>query len=257
MKQTVFITGATSGIGKAIAQKFASDNEYNLILVGRRFEKLEMIKKELSNNSKEIHIFQLDVRDEEAVNKLVSENSNLFSTVDILVNNAGLAKGLSLLHEMPSTYIHQMIDTNIKGLLNVSRAILPFMIAKESGYIINLGSIAGKEVYRMGTVYCATKFAVEAITKGMRLEYHDKGIRVGQISPGHVENTEFAKIRFDGNEDRAKIYEDFVPVSSDDIARSVYFMATQPAHVNIQDIFLQGKQQASATVIDRSGREKF
>lgn len=254
MRQTVLITGATSGIGKAIAHTFAADNNFDLILVARRFEKLEDIKEKLDNNSREIHIFKLDVRDENAVNSLIETQKNVFSKVDILINNAGLAKGLSLLHEMPSNYIHEMIDTNIKGLLNVSRAILPFMIEKKNGFIINLGSIAGKEVYRMGTVYCATKFAVEAITRGMRLEYHDKGIRIGQISPGHVENTEFAKVRFDGDENRAKIYEDFIPVSSEDIARSVYFMATQPPHVNIQDIFLQGKQQASATMIDRSGR---
>jgi NADP-dependent 3-hydroxy acid dehydrogenase YdfG len=149
----------------------------------------------------------------------------------------------------------EMIDTNVKGLLYMTRFISPYMVANKKGHIINIGSIAGKEVYPKGAVYCASKFAVDALTKGMRMDLHTSGIRVSQISPGHVEETEFAKVRFDGDEDKAKIYTDFKPLKAEDVARTILFIASQPDHVNIQDVVIMGTQQASATMIDRSGRQ--
>lgn len=255
MKKSIFITGASSGIGRATAIKFANGGEYDLILCSRRQGKLEQLKEEISLiSSSEVHLLNLDVRDENSVIDVISRNSELFSRLDVLVNNAGLARGLSLFHESNSTHINEMIDTNVKGLLYVTKAVLPYMLKRGNGHIINICSTAGKDVYKMGTVYCASKFAVDAITKGLRQEYFDKGIRIGQVSPGHVEETEFAKVRFDGNEEKAKIYEDFNPLTSRDVADAIYYMVNSPAHVNIQDMYLMSSQQGSATLVNRSGR---
>src|SRR5690606_11303606 len=219
MRKTIFITGASSGIGRATALKFANGGEYDLILCSRRMDRLELLKEEISTiSSSKVHLLTLDVRDENSVINTINENGSIFENLDVLVNNAGLARGLSLFHESNSEHINEMIDTNVKGLLYVSKAILPFMLKRGTGQIINICSTAGKDVYKMGTVYCASKFAVDAITKGLRQEYFDKGIRVGQVSPGHVEETEFAQVRFDGDVERAKIYEDFNPLTSRDLA---------------------------------------
>lgn len=251
----VLITGATSGIGKACAKAFAAQN-FDLILTGRRQNKLEELSEEIqSMYNVQITLSCFDVRSKQEVDEaLIKLGEDLLTRIDVLINNAGLAKGLDYFEEANIDHWETMIDTNIKGLLYVSRAISPYMVAKRQGHIINIGSIAGKEVYPKGAVYCASKFAVDALTKGMRMDLHQKGITVSQISPGHVEETEFAKVRFDGDEEKARIYEDFQPLKSSDVADAIVFMATRPAHVNIQDILIMGTQQASATIIDRSGR---
>jgi len=252
--QTVFITGATSGIGKATAVKFAQ-NGFRLILCGRRAERLEEIKSQLETEfGTQVHVFVLDVRDAAAVQQAVDNLPAEWADIDILVNNAGKAKGFDFIHEGSLEHWDEMIDTNLKGLLYVTRAVSPRMVARRKGFIINIGSTAGKEVYPKGNVYCASKFAVDALTKAMRFDLHTHNIRVGQVSPGHVEETEFAVVRFDGDAERAKIYNDFKPLTSADVAEAIYFMATQPPHVNIQDILMLGTQQAGNMLIDRSGR---
>ena len=195
-----------------------------------------------------------DVRDQRTAQHIFDSLPESWQNIDILLNNAGLAKGLAPIHEGELEHWETMIDTNIKGLLYVTRAVAPGMVRRRRGHIINIGSSAGKEVYANGGVYCATKFAVEALTRAMRLDLHQHNIRVSQVSPGHVEETEFALTRFDGDTERAKIYNDFQPLRASDVADAIYFIATRPAHVNIQDVWMFGTQQASATVIDRSGR---
>jgi NADP-dependent 3-hydroxy acid dehydrogenase YdfG len=195
-----------------------------------------------------------DVRDPGSVQAALANLPESWQNIDILINNAGLAKGLAPIQEGSLDHWEQMIDTNIKGLLYVTRAVAPGMVARRRGHIVNIGSSAGKEVYAKGNVYCATKFAVEALTRAIRLDLHAHNIRVSQVSPGHVEETEFAITRFDGDAERARIYNDFQPLKSSDVAEAIYWMATRPPHVNIQDIVMFGTQQASATVIDRSGR---
>ncbi len=252
--KVVMITGATSGIGKATAELFAAHG-YDLVLTGRRFSRLFKLKEELeAQHSGKIQLLPFDVTSSAAVAAAVNELDDAWKNIDILINNAGLALGFEPIHEGNLEDWDTMIDTNVKGLLYMTRAISPYMVKNKKGHIINVSSIAGKEVYPNGGVYCATKHAVEALTKAMRIDLHKYNIRVSQIAPGHVEETEFAKVRFHGDEERAKIYEDFVPVNSRDIADSIYFLATRPAHVNIQDIFIMGTQQASATITDRSGR---
>jgi NADP-dependent 3-hydroxy acid dehydrogenase YdfG len=175
----------------------------------------------------------------------------------VLINNAGKAKGVDPIHEGDLDHWDEMIDVNVKGLLYLTRAVSPDMVARQSGMIINVASTAGKEVYPNGNVYCATKHAVDALTRAMRLDLVKHGVRVGQICPAMVEETEFSLVRFDGDAERAKIYEDFQPLRSPDVAEAICFMVTQPAHVNILDVVLQGTQQASSTVVHRSGREQY
>jgi NADP-dependent 3-hydroxy acid dehydrogenase YdfG/Flp pilus assembly protein TadD len=255
--KTVLITGATSGIGRATAQLFA-EHGHRVIITGRRMERLEELKAEFEGEYEgEIHPLNFDVRNFEASKAAFEQLPEMWQQIDILINNAGKAKGLAPIHEGQLEHWDEMIDTNIKGLLYMTRLVAPTMVARQEGHIINLASTAGKEVYPKGNVYCATKFAVEALTRGMRLDLHPYNIRVSQVSPAHVEETEFALVRFDGDAERAKIYEDFKPLTSADVARSIYFIATQPAHVNIQDILMMGTQQASAFMIDRSGRDRF
>ncbi|MEO1627660.1 MAG: SDR family NAD(P)-dependent oxidoreductase, partial [Bacteroidota bacterium] len=253
-KGTVLITGATSGIGKATAELFA-ENGYRLILTGRRSDRLEAAQKEYAGRfGVETHLLSFDVRQPEAVQKAIDSLPEEWRQTDILINNAGLASGFDPIHEGDLADWDRMIDTNVKGLLYMTRAISPFMVERKKGHIINVCSTAGHEVYPNGNVYCATKHAVDALTKGMRLDLYKHGIRVSQVSPAHVEETEFALVRFHGDQERAKIYDDFQPLKSSDVAEVVYFMATRPAHVNIQDVLLMGKQQAGSSFIDRSGR---
>ncbi len=251
MRKCALITGATSGIGLATAREFAV-HDYDLILTARREDRLKELKSELES-AYNIHVTTLcfDIRDHEACAKAVA---TIDRPIDLLVNNAGLAKGLSTIDTGELDHWEQMIDTNIKGLLYMTRLISPGMVERKSGHIINLGSTAGKEVYPKGNVYCATKFAVEALTKAMRTDLHMHGIRVSQVSPAHVEETEFARVRFDGDQEKAKIYNDFNPLTSKDVAETIYFIASRPSHVNVQDVLMMGTQQAASTIIDRSGR---
>ncbi|MBP6826247.1 MAG: SDR family NAD(P)-dependent oxidoreductase [Saprospiraceae bacterium] len=252
---TVLITGATSGIGRATAEIFAR-NGHRVIITGRRIERLVVLKTRFEEEfHSDVLMLPFDVRDQGAVQAALDNLPESWQNIDILVNNAGLAKGLSPIQEGNLDHWETMIDTNVKGLLYVTRAVAPGMVARRRGHIVNLGSSAGKEVYPNGNVYCATKFAVDALTRAMRLDLHAHNIRVSQVSPGHVEETEFAVNRFDGDAERAKIYNDFQPLKPADIADVIWFVATRPPHVNIQDVWMFGTQQASSTVIDRSGRK--
>ncbi len=253
-QKTVLITGATSGIGLATAKVFAA-NGYRLVLTGRRAEKLQQVQEDLkANHNTTSLILNFDVRNKAAIPQALEALQNEWGQIDILINNAGLAKGYGPIHEGKIEDWEAMIDTNIKGLLYMTRAIAPKMVHNKSGHIINIASTAGKEVYPNGNVYCATKFAVDALTQSMRLDLHKHNIRVSQVAPGHVEETEFALVRFDGDADRSKIYEDFQPLRSKDVAEAIYFIATRPPHVNVQDILMMGTQQASNNHIHRSGR---
>ncbi|MCB0529410.1 MAG: SDR family NAD(P)-dependent oxidoreductase [Saprospiraceae bacterium] len=251
---TVLVTGATSGIGRATAELFARHG-HRVILTGRRTERLVLQKTQFEEEyDADVLMLPFDVRDRDAVQAALTTLPEEWQNVDVLINNAGLAKGLAPIHEGDIDHWETMIDTNIKGLLYVTRAIAPGMVARKRGHIINIGSSAGKEVYPNGNVYCATKFAVDALTRAMRLDLFKHDVRVSQVSPGHVEETEFAITRFDGDAERANIYGDFQPLKAGDVAEAIYFLATRPPHVNVQDIWMYAAQQASSTMIDRSGR---
>ena len=250
----VLITGATSGIGKATADLFAR-NGYRLILTGRRVERLVALKNAFeAQYDSDILLLPFDVRDAGAVEAALSNLPDSFREIDILINNAGLAKGFSPIHEGDLNHWDTMIDTNVKGLVYVSRIVARGMVDRRKGHIINVGSIAGKEIYPNGNVYCASKAAVDALTKAMRYDLFTYNIRVSQVSPGHVEETEFAINRFDGDAERAKIYNDFQPLTARDVADAIFYMATRPPHVNIQDMYMFSTQQASAVAVNRSGR---
>ncbi len=252
--KTVFISGATSGIGKATAELFAT-NGFRLILNGRRTDRLEELKNHFQEEFEvDVKTLPFDISSPEAVSSSLADLEEEWQQVDILINNAGKARGLAPIHEGELEHWNEMIDTNIKGLLYLTRAISPGMVARKSGHIINVGSAVGKEVYKNGNVYCATKFAVEGLTKAIRMDLFEHNIRVSQVSPAHVEETEFASVRKDGAEDANQIYSDFQPLAAKDVAETIYFMATRPAHVNIQDVLMMGTQQATATMINRNGR---
>ena len=254
--KTVLITGSTSGIGKATAYKFASEG-YRLILNGRRIERLEALKAEFEETYRsEVLLLPFDVSNQRAVQAAVDNLPIDWKNIDILINNAGKAKGFAPIHEGQLRHWEEMIDVNVKGLLYLTRAISPNMVERSTGHIINVCSTAGKEVYPNGNVYCATKFAVDALTKAIRLDLYKYDIKVSQVSPAHVEETEFALVRFDGDAQRARIYDDFNPLTSPDVAEAIFFMANQPSHVNIQDILMMGTQQAGSTFINRSGRDE-
>jgi NADP-dependent 3-hydroxy acid dehydrogenase YdfG len=246
-----FITGATSGIGKSTAIEFAKHG-YDLIITGRRQERLTEFKSELEKQFK-VKVLDLcfDVREESQVNNAIDKLSPEFKHIDVLVNNAGLAAGLSSIQDGSISHWERMIDTNIKGLLYVTKRISALMIANKKGHIINLGSIAGKEVYANGNVYCATKHAVDALNKGMRIDLLPHGIKVSAVNPGMVD-TEFSIVRFDGDVERAKkVYENIVPLKPEDIAETIYWMASRPAHVNINDVIIMPTIQANSTTILR------
>lgn len=250
-KKIVFITGATSGFGKAIAYKFAQHG-YDLILNGRREDRLRVIEKDLFElfGSKIISLV-FDVRDSDKVAKEINGLPHDSKMIDILVNNAGLAAGLSTIQEGDINDWNTMIDTNVKGLLFVSRIIMPLMISNGSGHIINIGSIAGKEAYLRGNIYCATKFAVDAITKSMRIDLLEHGIKVTSIDPGAAD-TEFSLVRFNGDAERAKKpYEGYEPLHAEDIADIVFFAATRPPHVVLNDIVVTPLAQANTTYIHK------
>ncbi len=245
------ITGATSGIGKCTAVEFAR-NGYDIIITGRRQERLSELKTMLSSEYG-VKVVELcfDVRDEKQVEKAIHSIPVEFKRIDVLVNNAGLAAGLSSFQDGKLDHWEQMIDTNVKGLLYVTKHVSKIFIENKKGHIINVGSIAGKEVYPNGNVYCATKHAVDALNKGMRIDLLPHGIRVSAVNPGMVE-TEFSVVRFDGDEERArKVYENIVPLKPEDIAETIYWMASRPGHVNINDVIIMPTIQANSTTIFR------
>lgn len=246
-----FITGATAGIGKATAREFASRG-YHLAITGRRQERLDALKQELESDFG-VNVLPLcfDVRDEQQVKSAIEGLPENFKPVDVLVNNAGLAAGLAPIQDGQIAHWERMIDTNIKGLLYVTRYVSALMIPHKKGHIINVGSIAGKEVYANGNVYCATKHAVDALNKGMRIDLLPHHIRVSAVNPGMVE-TEFSIVRYDGDVERAKkVYEGLVPLSAEDVAETIYWMASRPAHVNISDVIITPTVQANATTVLR------
>jgi 3-hydroxy acid dehydrogenase/malonic semialdehyde reductase len=240
------ITGATSGIGAACARTLAEAGA-SVILVGRRADRLQSLAQELTQAGHKALTQVLDVRNPAAVSDVLQRLPEAWRAIDILINNAGLAKGLEPLQEGKIEDWDQMIDTNIKGLLYMSRAILPGMVLRNCGHVVNIGSIAGHEVYPNGGVYCATKHAVRALNQAMRLDVMGTTIRVSTIDPGMVE-TDFSLVRFDGNADRAdQTYQKFVPLQADDVADAVLYVLTRPAHVDVQEMLLMPTQQASAT----------
>ncbi|GGF47549.1 SDR family NAD(P)-dependent oxidoreductase [Echinicola rosea] len=247
MNKIALITGATSGIGKECAIALAKSG-YDIIATGRREERLKELKNELSPQVDYTYLV-FDVRDKAAVDAAIDSLPNRWANIDVLINNAGNAHGLAPINEGDTADWDAMMDINVKGLLYVSKKIMPIMIEKEAGHIVNIGSIAAKEVYPNGNVYCASKHAVDAITKGMRLDLTKHNIRVTGIHPGLVE-TEFSLVRFKGDEERAKqVYEGFDPLKPEDIADIVHFAVTRPAHVVMTDItILAGKQANSNTV---------
>ena len=252
---TVLVTGATSGIGAATAKAFARGG-HRLILTGRRVERLREMSIALHEaHDTSVRLLSYDVTDLRATSELLNTLPEGWRDIDVLVNNAGKAKGLDPIHRGRIEHWEEMIDTNVKGLLYMTRLVTPGMVERGRGHVINVCSTAGHEVYPNGAVYCATKHAVDAITEGTRLDLHAHGIRVSQVSPAHVEETEFARVRFDGDGERAAgVYAGFQPLRAADVARAITFIATQPPHVNVQDVLVMGTQQASSTVIDRSGR---
>ena len=249
IKKTILITGATSGIGKATAQIFAR-NHYKIIICGRRKERLEELEKELSEYT-EVHSLVFDVRDKNAVFESISSLPEYFSEIDILINNAGNAHGLDPIQNGDVDDWEAMIDINVKGLLYVSKAIIPQMTERKSGHIINIGSTAAKEVYPNGNVYCGSKHAVDAITQGMRIDLNPFGIKVGGIHPGLVA-TEFSEVRFKGDVERASnVYKGFEPLQAEDIADIIHFVVSRPYHVNIADLVVMCTAQASSTILKR------
>ncbi len=245
-----FITGATSGIGRATAVRFASEG-IHLILCGRRQEELDLLKKELEHLVK-VHTLNFDVRDNHQVQSAIATLPDDFKHIDILINNAGNAHGLDPIQNGAIDDWDAMLDINVKGLLYVSKAIIPQMTARNNGHIINIGSTAGKEVYPNGNVYCASKHAVDAINQGMRLDLNKHNIRVGAINPAMVE-TDFSKVRFKGDVDRAqKVYQGFDCLQPEDIADIIYFVVSRPYHVNIADLVVFSTAQASSTMVNKN-----
>lgn len=250
MSVTAFITGATSGIGKATAEMFAKNN-IRLILCGRRKERLQQLQNELSTLT-DVAILQFDVRKKEDVFEAIDSLPKAFSQIDILINNAGNAHGLSTIQDGDIDDWDAMLDINVKGLLYVSKAIIPKMTERNSGFIVNIGSIAGKEVYPNGNVYCASKHAVNALNKAMRIDLNKHNIRVSAIHPGAVE-TEFSEVRFKGDSEKAEsVYSGYKALQAQDIADIIHFVVTRPYHVNIEDLIVYPTAQASATIMNKN-----
>lgn len=244
MNKIILITGATSGIGEATALLLSRHN-FDLILTGRRAEKLKKLKQKIeSEGDARVLTLNFDIRNRQETTTVIEGLPEEWKNIDILINNAGLAAGLSTIDEGSIDDWEQMIDTNVKGLLYISRAVSAEMVKRKQGHIINISSIAGKETYPSGNVYCATKHAVESLTKGMRLDLLQHGIKVSSVAPGAVD-TEFSLVRFKGDKKRAeKVYEGFTPLYAKDIAETIFFVVTRPAHVNIDDILVMPAAQA-------------
>jgi 3-hydroxy acid dehydrogenase / malonic semialdehyde reductase len=251
MNKIAIITGATSGIGRATAMKLASEN-WDVIITGRRKERLDQLEQEIFEKfCVKIISLHFDVRDRVQVDASIASLPKEWNKIDLLINNAGLASGFEPLNEGDFEDWDKMIDTNVKGLLNITKAVANLMIPYQEGQIINISSIAGKEAYPSGSVYCASKSAVEAITKAMRLDFLKYNIKVGSIAPGMVE-TEFSVVRFHGDTQRASnVYEGITPLSAQDIAEAIWFMVSRPPHVNIDDILIMPTAQGSARDVIR------
>ncbi|HAS40791.1 MAG TPA: NAD(P)-dependent oxidoreductase [Microscillaceae bacterium] len=248
--KVALITGASSGIGRATAQVFA-DYKFDVIICGRRQDRIEELADELQTK---VNVYSLifDVRDKDAVTKAIDSLPNSWKNIDILVNNAGNAHGLAPIHEGSLDDWDAMIDINVKGLLYVTKAIIPQMVQRKTGHIIHVGSIAGIEAYPNGNVYCASKHAVDAINKSMRMDLHKYGIRVAAINPGLVE-TEFSEVRFKGDTQKAaQVYKGYQPLKAQDIAETILFMVTRPAHVNIADLLILPTDQAASTMVNKT-----
>lgn len=248
-----FITGATAGFGEACAELFAK-NGWNLVLTGRRQERLEVLKAKLESTSNvNVHTLVFDVRNQKDVASIISElPSGLTSNIELLINNAGLAVGKGPIDEGNIDDWERMIDTNVKGLLYVSKEVIPFLKANKKGHIINIASIAGKEVYPGGNVYCASKHAVDALSQAMRIDLVSHNIKVTNIAPGAAE-TEFSVVRFKGDQNTAdSVYDGNSPLLANDIAETAFFVASRPAHVNINDIVIMPTAQATPTVLHKS-----
>ncbi|MUU79438.1 SDR family NAD(P)-dependent oxidoreductase [Winogradskyella endarachnes] len=248
MKKTALITGATSGIGRATAHEFAKHG-INLILCGRRQERLDSVQKALSKQTI-VHTLNFDVRDRAQTFEAIASLPKEFQKIDILINNAGNAHGLDPIQTGNLDDWDAMMDINVKGLLYVSKAIIPGMTERKSGHIINIGSSAGKEVYPNGNVYCGSKHAVLAITEGMRIDLNPFGIKVGAINPGLVE-TEFSEVRFKGDAKAANVYKGYKALQPEDVAEVIYFAISRPAHVNIADVLMFCTAQASSTIVKK------
>jgi NADP-dependent 3-hydroxy acid dehydrogenase YdfG len=253
MNKIALITGATSGIGEATAMKFANEG-WNVIITGRRSDRLELLADKLRSTSIRVFPLAFDVRDRHEVEIYLGHLPSEWRDVDVLINNAGLAAGLSPIQEGDIDDWERMIDTNVKGMLYITRAIAPGMIDRKQGQIINIGSIAGKEVYPNGNVYCASKHAVDAISKAMRIDMLPYNIRVTQICPGAVE-TEFSLVRFHGDQQRAdQVYDGFENLVAEDIAECIWFCVSRPPHVNINDMIVMPTAQANATLFHKGNR---
>ena len=245
--KTALVTGATSGIGKATAL-LLSQNGFKVIITGRRKDRLDELVRELGEKA---FALNFDIRDKKQVEKALNSLPKEWQQIDLLINNAGLAAGFEPLHENLIDDWEQMIDTNIKGLLYITKIVSQQMVKRQAGQIINVSSIAGKEAYGKGAVYCATKHAVEALTKAMRIDFNPYNIKVGSVSPGAVE-TEFSIVRLKDEKANKKVYTGYNPLIANDIAEAVLFMATRPSHVNIADIFILPTAQATATIFNKS-----
>jgi 3-hydroxy acid dehydrogenase / malonic semialdehyde reductase len=251
MKKIAFITGASSGIGKATAVLLAANN-FDLIITGRRKHLLEELKGEiLKQSNADVLLLSFDVRNERDVAEAVNSLHGKWKEIDVLLNNAGLSVGLNTIDEGEIDDWERMIDTNIKGLLYITRYLSPLMVKKGRGHIVNLGSIAGRQVYEKGNVYCATKYAVKALSEGMRIDLLKHDIRVTNIEPGMVE-TEFSEVRFKGDKERAaEVYKGLTPLFANDIAEAILFAVTRPDHVNINDMLIMPTAQASINYVKR------
>lgn len=250
MKKTALITGATSGIGEACARKFA-EGGYNLILTARREEKLAEIKTQLEAKGTKVRTLVFDVRDTEAAKQAIASLEPEWQTIDVLINNAGLALGLEKEYEGDPEDWNTMIDTNIKGLLTMTRLIVPAMVERNEGHVINIGSVAGDAAYAGGNVYCATKAAVKTITDGLRIDVAESAVRVTNVKPGLVE-TNFSNVRFHGDNARAEnVYKGIVPLTGADIADVAFYAASAPKHVQIAEVLVLATHQGSGSVIHR------
>lgn len=255
MRPIAIITGATAGIGRATAIALARNN-YDVVITGRRAEKLEKVEEAIrSKTDADVLSLTFDIRDQEAVKKACGKLTGKWASIDVLVNNAGLAAGLSQIHEGSVDDWEQMIDTNIKGLLYITRQITPGMVERNRGHIINIGSIAGKEAYESGNVYNASKYAVDGLTQAMRIDLVEFGIKVTAVNPGAAE-TEFSLVRFKGDQAKAdKVYDGFTPLYAEDIAEAILFTVTRPPHVNIDDLVIMPTAQARSRKIKRNNSQ--